>query len=110
MWGGGGGGPPALLPRVFVAGRGRPPPLPTSQPGSLEHFLTERYRLFTLGRKGRGVRVGEIAHGPWRLQEAECDLSACEMTQGLGFDLPNRDPVLHYADKLDVVAWLPTRA
>ncbi|MEM9347390.1 MAG: DUF2071 domain-containing protein [Planctomycetota bacterium] len=81
-----------------------------SQPGSLEHFLTERYRLFTLGRKGRGVRVGEIAHEPWPLQEAECDLSVCEMTHGLGFDLPNRDPVLHYANKLDVVAWLPKRA
>lgn len=81
----------------------------TSQPGSLEYFLTERYRLFTLGRKGRGVRIGEIAHRPWPLQEAECDLSVCEMTQGLGFELPSRKPVLHYADQLDVVAWLPKR-
>ena len=81
-----------------------------AHPGSFEHFLTERYRLFTLGRKGRGVRVGEIAHGPWPLQNAECDLSACEMTSGLGFDLPTADePVLHYADKLDVVAWWPRR-
>ena len=80
-----------------------------SEPGSLEHFLTERYRLFTLGRKGRGVRVGEIAHEPWPLQEAECELSTCEMTNGLGFDLPDREPILHYADKLDVVAWLPKR-
>ncbi len=83
---------------------------PSSQPGSLEHFLTERYRLFTLGRKGRGVRVGEIAHEPWPLQEAECDLSVCEMTNGLGFELPSREPVLHYADQLDVAAWLPKRA
>jgi len=81
----------------------------TSQPGSLEHFLTERYRLFTLGRKGRGVRVGEIAHQPWPLQQAECDLSVCEMTNGLGFELPTTEPVLHYADQLDVVAWLPAR-
>lgn len=76
---------------------------------SLAYFLTERYRLFTLGRKGRGVRVGEIAHQPWPLQEAECDTSICDMTRGLGFDLPDIDPVLHYADNLDVVAWLPTR-
>lgn len=82
----------------------------TSEPGSFEHFLTERYRLFTLGRKGREVRVGEIAHEPWPLQEAECDLSVCEMTNGLGFELPlTRDPVLHYAERLDVVAWLPRR-
>ncbi|MFK7788236.1 MAG: YqjF family protein [Phycisphaeraceae bacterium] len=84
--------------------------LPKSQPDSIEHFLTERYRLFTLGRKGRGVRIGEIAHQPWPLQPAECDLSVCEMTTGLGFDLPNSEPILHYADQLDVVAWLPSRA
>ena len=82
---------------------------PLSQPGSFAHFLTERYRLFTLGRKGRGVRIGEIAHEPWPLQEAECELSICEMTHGLGFELPDREPILHYADQLDVVAWLPTR-
>ncbi|MEO0475866.1 MAG: DUF2071 domain-containing protein [Planctomycetota bacterium] len=81
-----------------------------SEPGGLAHFLTERYRLFTLGRKGRGVRIGEIAHDPWTLHEAECEVSACEMTNGLGFELPDREPVLHYADKLDVVAWLPRRA
>lgn len=81
--------------------------LPVSRPGSLEHFLTERYRLFTLGRHGRGVRVGEIAHQPWPLQQAECDVSACEMTAGLGFELPGSEPMLHYADRLDVVAWLP---
>lgn len=85
------------------------PALPTSQPGSFEHFLTERYRMFILGRKGRGVRIGEIAHEPWPLQEAEYDLSACEMTNGLGFELPSTEPVVHYADKLDVVAWLPRR-
>lgn len=86
-----------------------PQPHPPSSPGSFEHFLTERYRLFTLGRKGRGVRVGEIAHAPWPLQQAECELSVCEMTNGLGFELPRQEPMLHYADQLDVVAWLPKR-
>ncbi len=81
-----------------------------AEEGSFEHFLTERYRLFALGRKGRGVRVGEIAHAPWPLRDAECELSVCEMTGGLGFELPaSSEPVLHYADKLDVVAWWPRR-
>lgn len=88
---------------------GRSLAIPPSQPGSFEHFLTERYRLFTLGRKGRGVRIGEIAHEPWPLQQAECDLSVCEMTNRLGFELPGCEPILHYADQLDVVAWLPKR-
>lgn len=102
------GAPPA---RFAASYRAKPKSKPTpSEPGSYEHFLTERYRLFTLGRKGRGVRVGEIAHEPWPLQQAECELSVCEMTSGLGFELPtSSEPVLHYADRLDVVAWLPRR-
>jgi hypothetical protein len=100
-------------PKKTVYREGESPAEPQTRkgghPGSLEHFLTERYRLFTLGRKGRGVRVGEIAHQSWPLQEAECDLSVCEMTQGLGFELPSSEPILHYADELDVVAWLPKR-
>lgn len=101
--------PPSARPTAEQIDRGTPINQ-ISPPDTLEHFLTERYRLFTLGRKGRGVRVGEIAHQPWPLQQAECDLSVCEMTNGLGFGLPDREPILHYADKLDVVAWLPKRA
>lgn len=48
-------------------------PLPASRPGSLEHFLTERYWLFT--RRGRGTRArilaGEVRHDPWPLCAAE---------------------------------------
>lgn len=102
------GAQPARFAASYRAMPGSTPSL--SRPRTLEHFLTERYRLFTLGRKGRGVRVGEIAHKPWPLQPAECDLSVCEMTGGLGFELPTREePRLHFAEKLDVVAWLPTK-
>lgn len=80
-----------------------------SKPGSLAHFLTERYRLFTLSRDGQHVRAGEIAHRPWPLREAACEVSVCDMTAGLGFELPSTEPVLHFADRLDVVAWLPKR-
>ncbi len=43
-------------------------PLPTAQPGSLEHFLTERYWLFTK-KRGR-VFAGRIHHDPWPLTQA----------------------------------------
>lgn len=101
------GAPGARFAASYRALRDRP--RVEAEPGSLARFLTERYRLFTLGRKGRGLRVGEIAHEPWPLQEAQCEVSVCEMTVGLGFDLPESEPVLHYADRLDVVAWLPQR-
>lgn len=101
------GAPPA---RFAASYRPRPKAPPVhAAPGTLEHFLTERYRLFTMGRKGRGVRVGEIAHQPWPLRSAECDVSVCELTSGLGFELPTTEPVLHYADEVKVAAWLPKR-
>ncbi|MEC7352772.1 MAG: DUF2071 domain-containing protein [Planctomycetota bacterium] len=43
--------------------------LPTSESGSLRHFLTERYCLYSASR-GRVWRGG-IHHEPWRLREAE---------------------------------------
>lgn len=44
-------------------------PLPTSTPGSLPHFLTERYWLFTR-RRGR-ILAGEVRHPHWPLHSAE---------------------------------------
>lgn len=43
-------------------------PIPTSQPGSLAHFLTERYWLFT--KKAGAIHAGRVAHEPWPLHEA----------------------------------------
>lgn len=81
----------------------------TAAAGTLEHFLTERYCLYSLARRGRVVR-GHIHHAPWALEPAQCDLEVCEMTGGLGFDLPVWDrPLLHFARKLEVIAWLPER-
>jgi uncharacterized protein YqjF (DUF2071 family) len=52
--------------------------LPQSQPGSIEHFLTERYWLFTQSRWTRGahggggrILAGEVRHKPWSLSRAE---------------------------------------
>lgn len=47
-------------------------PLPRAAPGSLEHFLTERYWLFTQRRGAPGViAAGEVRHAPWSLARAE---------------------------------------
>jgi hypothetical protein len=78
----------------------------TSVPGSLEHFLTERYCLYS-SRAGRIFRQ-EINHGPWPLQPAEAAIELCTMTQPLGIELGPK-PVAHYASELEVVAWLPSR-
>ncbi|NVB43238.1 DUF2071 domain-containing protein [Pseudenhygromyxa sp. WMMC2535] len=80
-----------------------------SSPGTLEHWLTERYCLYASDRKGQ-VRRGEIHHMQWPLQRAEAEISACSVSDGWGLALPDEAPLLHYVHDIDVVCWLPERA
>jgi uncharacterized protein len=104
------GAPPAR----FVASY-RPVGVPfESRPGTLENFLTERYCLYSAGAGDRAsgsgrVRRGDIHHRPWPLQKAEAELEELEMTTQIGVKLPDIEPILHYACRLDVSAWLPER-
>jgi uncharacterized protein YqjF (DUF2071 family) len=72
-----------------------------AQPGTLDHWLVERYCLYTIGRKGRVLR-GNIHHVQWPLQRAEAEI---EQNTVAPFALPNTPPLLHYAHRLDVLAW-----
>jgi uncharacterized protein len=76
-------------------------------PGSLEYFLTERYCLYHIGRRGVPYRL-EIHHPPWALQRAEGDFIRNSMGDANGFALPARAPLLHFAKRQDMVAWSPT--
>jgi uncharacterized protein YqjF (DUF2071 family) len=99
-----GGAPPA----EFVA-RYRPVGGPfESGRGSIENFLTERYCLYSAGRKGV-VRRGEVHHRMWPLQPAEAEVQRLAMTEQIGLKLPETDPILHFSRRLDVLAWLPRR-
>jgi len=82
-------------------------PVQPSQPGTLEYFLTERYCLYAADPRGRVYR-GDVHHAPWPLQPAEAEISANTMALASGFTLPARPPLLHFARRLDVVAWALT--
>ncbi|HEV1995202.1 MAG TPA: DUF2071 domain-containing protein [Candidatus Acidoferrum sp.] len=78
--------------------------------GSLEHFLTERYCLYAGDTTNAGdprLLRGEIHHSPWPLQPAEAEITVNTMTAPLGFRFPDTPPLLHFARRLDVVAWPP---
>jgi uncharacterized protein YqjF (DUF2071 family) len=79
----------------------------TARPGTLEHFLTERYCLYTLAR-GRILRA-DIHHPPWPLQPAEACLDRNTMTAPLGIELPGEPALAHFAARQDVVIWAPKR-
>ena len=83
-------------------------PVYHASPLSLEHWLTERYCLYAKKDDGTLLR-GEIHHSPWPLQRAEAEIEINTMCSLAGFTLPPVQPLLHYAERLDVVAWWPTQ-
>lgn len=79
-----------------------------SEPGSLEHWLTERYCLYAVDRAGRPWR-GEIHHEAWPLRRAEAEIEVCTVTDGWSLPLPDEPPILHFVRRIDVVGWLLER-
>ena len=73
------------------------------EPGSLESFLTERYRFYTADNRGR-VYYGDIAHAPWRLAPAWAEIEDNGLFDANGFDRPDGEPTLHFAAPIDVTA------
>src|SRR5579863_3891067 len=69
--------------------------------GTLEHWLTERYCLYTATARA------DILHQPWPLQNAEARIGLNTMAQAAGIELPRRPPLLHFARRLDVQVWAP---
>jgi uncharacterized protein YqjF (DUF2071 family) len=79
-----------------------------STKGTFEHWLTERYCLYTLSGK-RKVWRGDIHHLPWTLHHAEAEIRVNTMTLGQGIPCIDRAPVLHFSPKLDVLIWALSR-
>jgi len=94
---------PAFLARYRPIG-----PVQRSLPGSLAHWLTERYCLYAVTRGGALWRA-DIEHQSWPLQPAAAEIAENTMTRPLGIELPARPPLLHWAERLDVRVWSPRR-
>ena len=90
-------------PFTFLA-RYRPAREPfAAEAGSLEHFLTERYCLYTLDERLRVCRA-EIHHPPSPLQDALAEIEENSMPPP-GLALPGDEPLLHFSRRQDVVIW-----
>jgi uncharacterized protein len=91
-----------------------------AQPGTIEHFLTERYCLYAADAKGK-ISRGEIQHAAWSLQPAEAEFRENSMIEAaintervvgappLLQITPNRvdAALLHFSHRQDVVVWNP---
>jgi uncharacterized protein YqjF (DUF2071 family) len=77
-------------------------------PATLEHFLTERYCLFTLDSSFHACRL-DIHHPPWPLQDAEAEITVNTMADASGIRLPAIAPLLHFSKRQDMVGWMLQR-
>jgi uncharacterized protein YqjF (DUF2071 family) len=81
-----------------VSARGTPA---AAEPGSLEHFLFERYCLYA---KEGGLQRAELHHRPWLVQPAlgAVDLNTMPPPE---LELGPEPPLLHLAATQDTLAW-----
>jgi uncharacterized protein YqjF (DUF2071 family) len=92
-----------------LEGRYRPVgPVYASQPGSLDAWLTERYCMYMVSKRGQVYR-GDIHHPRWPLQPAELEMKTNTMALAAGLRLPDTPPLLHFARTLTTWEWLITR-
>jgi uncharacterized protein YqjF (DUF2071 family) len=108
---GSGGQPPSIL---YAGTRRWPGPLPASysvratpvgpvqpaSPGTLEHFLVERYILFTF-RKNR-LYQGRVHHTPYPLQSAKLLAIDETLLAAAGVERPDVTPLTHFSGGVNV--------
>jgi len=84
--------------RVFAARYRVPEESFHAEPGSLEWFLTERYRLFAADSSA------EMHHDRWLLSPAEAEI---ELTSIVPFTLAGPPRCCHFAFRQDALIWPP---
>ena len=84
--------------RAVYRGTGEPA---APAPGSLEHFLTERYCLYAHDESG--LHRADIHHPPWLIRPAEVRLDLNTMPPD-GIELEG-EPLCHLAERQDVLIW-----
>jgi uncharacterized protein YqjF (DUF2071 family) len=84
--------------------RGAPAP---ARPGTLDHFLLERYVLYA-AHDGR-LYQARVHHAPYPMQEAAVEGLAEDLVAVAGLVRPPRDPLVHFASGVDVEVFGLTR-
>lgn len=76
--------------------------------GSFEHWIAERYCLYSVGRSGELRRV-EVHHPPWPLQRAEVLIEENGVLSAAGIAVLGSEPVCHFSRGVDVVSFAAKR-
>lgn len=75
----------------------------TAAPGTLSHWLTERYCLYAVD--GSRVYAGEIHHDPWPLQSAQVEIAENTLTEAQGIRVQSKPDLVQYAGAQEVLIW-----
>lgn len=79
----------------------------SAEKGSFEHWVAERYCLFTANQKK--VSCVEVHHAPWQLHHASCKIHANDLLKTLGIQPLQQEPICHFSPGVDVIAWHPEK-
>ena len=94
---------PGARPLTFAATYGPDGDPHQPDPGTVEHFIIERYCYFTEGQDDT-IRYADIDHERWTLRPGTWSVSTNTIFAANGFAAPDSDPVLSYSDGLSVSA------
>jgi uncharacterized protein YqjF (DUF2071 family) len=92
---------PATLDLAYTAGEALGP----AAPGTLEHFLVERYRLFA--RRGSGLATAEVRHAPYPLRRATVTALDETLIAAAGLTHGNERPPDLFSEGVDVDIFAP---
>ena len=95
--------PASYLIRGAVIG-----PIEPAQPGTLEHFLAERYLLYS--RRGGELYRGQVHHAPYPLRKAAVLSLDESLLAAAGIVRPSGAPLAHFAAGVDVEVFPLRRA
>lgn len=76
----------------------------TPERGSLEWFLTERYRVYSVLGPG-SVLALDVHHAPWSIAPAEARFREQSMLTAAGLGVTGPPDLLHYSARQDVLLW-----
>jgi uncharacterized protein YqjF (DUF2071 family) len=96
------------LPASYLIRAAATGPAAPAVPGTLEHFLVERYYLYCR-RAGQFYR-GQVHHAPYPLRRAAILSLDENLLAAAGLDRPSQPPLAHYAAGVDVEVFRLHRA
>ena len=83
-------------------------PVAPAAPGTLDHFLVERYVLYSMD-KHHQLRGARVHHQPYPLQRAEVSKLEETLVWAAGIRRPDAVPIRHYAREVNVEIDPPTK-